>query len=122
MVGVGSFVLLMLAMYPEIQDKVRQEIESIVGNEIVTYDMCTDMKYMDMVIRETMRLFPAGPFLPRKITGDIKLGILFISIFCNLNNFYFIFNFILFSYLYITKRMFSFCTALCNTQRSRLLA
>ncbi|XP_044014095.1 cytochrome P450 4C1-like [Aphidius gifuensis] len=74
MVGVGSFVFLMLAMYPEIQDKVRQEIESIAGNEIVTYDMCTDMKYMDMVIRETMRLFPAGPFLPRKITGDIKLA------------------------------------------------
>lgn len=74
MVGVGSFTFLMLAMHPEIQDKVREEIKLIAGDEIMTDEMVAQMKYTDMVIRETIRIFPAGPFLPRKITGELKLG------------------------------------------------
>lgn len=32
------------------------------------------MKYTERVIKETLRLFPIGPFLARYTADDIKLG------------------------------------------------
>lgn len=34
------------------------------------------LKYMEMCIKEAMRLFPLGPFLPRDVIEGFKLGII----------------------------------------------
>ncbi|XP_012281710.1 cytochrome P450 4C1 [Orussus abietinus] len=70
---VSSFALLMLAMHPEIQDKVRQELLEVLGADNITAEYLANMKYTDMVVRETLRLFPIAPITVRRLEGDIEL-------------------------------------------------
>ena len=50
-----------LAIYPEIQEKVVEEIQRVCQSpDGVTYDEIKDMTYLEAVICETLRLFPPG--------------------------------------------------------------
>uniref|UniRef100_A0A6B2L3D7 Cytochrome P450 n=1 Tax=Arcella intermedia TaxID=1963864 RepID=A0A6B2L3D7_9EUKA len=63
-----------LSLYPDVDNKVRQEINEIVGNEIVTMKHTKELKYLQNVIDESLRLFPpAVPFNTRLSTKDITL-------------------------------------------------
>lgn len=33
------------------------------------------MEYLERVIKETMRIFPVGPLLVRRVTDDLNIGI-----------------------------------------------
>lgn len=70
-----SFILLMLAMYPEVQERCYQEIVEVCPGEdqLVSAEDVAHLTYLEMVCKETMRLFPVGPMLARVTTGDIKL-------------------------------------------------
>ncbi|KAF9070001.1 cytochrome P450 [Rhodocollybia butyracea] len=58
-----TFVVYCLSMYPEIMQRLRQEILEKVGpSKRPTYDDIRDMKYLRAVINETLRLFPVVPF------------------------------------------------------------
>lgn len=70
-----SAVLLMLAMHQDIQEKVIQEFNSVFNcadEEVDNIDF-KKLEYFDLVIKETMRLFPIAPFIGRKMTADMKL-------------------------------------------------
>jgi cytochrome P450 len=71
-----SDVLLMLAMFPEIQQKVVDELKEVFGTADVPidYDSLNRLTYLDLVIKETMRLFPVLPVSARKSTGDVEIG------------------------------------------------
>lgn len=52
-------LLYCLALYPEIQDKVIAEIDSVFPNDInVEYEQMSELKYTEQVINESLRLFP----------------------------------------------------------------
>nr|UZE89834.1 cytochrome P450 CYP4XH1 [Chrysoperla zastrowi sillemi] len=72
---VNSFTLLLLAMYPDIQEKLYNEVYSIVGDSDKTIELedLPKLKYTEMVIKESMRLFPIGPILGRDALEDIQL-------------------------------------------------
>ncbi|CAN8030675.1 unnamed protein product [Ixodes persulcatus] len=55
-----SFMSLLLAMHPEIQEKVRQEVKgAIASSGCLDYDTVTkELKYTRQVMYETLRLFP----------------------------------------------------------------
>ncbi|RLU20138.1 hypothetical protein DMN91_006744 [Ooceraea biroi] len=72
MTELTHFVLLMLAMHPEIQDTLRKEISTL-DNETINSSCLLRMRYLHMVIKETLRLFPIAPLMVRELTGDIKL-------------------------------------------------
>ncbi|KAJ8886076.1 hypothetical protein PR048_012282 [Dryococelus australis] len=65
-----SFCLYELAKNPEVQDKLRQEIDIIIEHHdgIMTYDALHDMKYLDRVIDETLRKHPPASSVGRKCT------------------------------------------------------
>ncbi|CAG9771771.1 unnamed protein product [Ceutorhynchus assimilis] len=71
-----SFCLLMLATHPEAQEKVIKEQIDIFGSNLKTasptYNELNEMKYLDLVIKETLRLFPSVPFFGRKLSNDIE--------------------------------------------------
>ncbi|XP_052871034.1 cytochrome P450 4d2-like [Anopheles cruzii] len=72
-----SFTLLLLARHPEVQEKLHQEIVEIVGNDLkapVTYRNLQDMKYLEMIIKESLRLYPPAPIIARRFTEDVDLG------------------------------------------------
>ncbi|KAK0073524.1 hypothetical protein PV325_009593, partial [Microctonus aethiopoides] len=72
--GVFSFTILMLTMYPDVQNKIREEVLSVIGtSDNVMLHNIGSFKYMDMVINETIRLFPVGPILPREMTDDLQI-------------------------------------------------
>ncbi|XP_073831095.1 probable cytochrome P450 313a4 [Musca autumnalis] len=72
--------ILMLAMHPEYQEKAYVEIckqfpDNDGGEFKITYEQITQLTYLDMFIKETMRLFPAIPMFGRlTIGGDLTLS------------------------------------------------
>ncbi|KAF7993854.1 hypothetical protein HCN44_011123 [Aphidius gifuensis] len=77
--SVNCFVILMLANYPEIQEKCFQELCDIYGDDIqadvlIKHEDLNRMEYLERVIKETMRLFPVGPILVRHVTDDLDIG------------------------------------------------
>lgn len=59
------------------QDKVIAEIVSIFGgnaNAPITHRQLNELKYMDLVIKETMRFYPPIPNFGRYVDHDIVLG------------------------------------------------
>lgn len=71
-----SFVILMLAMHPEIQERVYEELRSVfvTQDEETTNAHLNQMPYTDSVLSETLRLFPAGPLSLRTATKDIEIS------------------------------------------------
>lgn len=70
-----SHTILFLAMHPDIQDKVVEELKNVFydENEIPDYDIVSKLVYTEMVIKESMRLLPVVPFIVRTTTEDLKI-------------------------------------------------
>ena len=72
-----AFCLYNLAKYSEVQEKVYDEIQSIFGNEVdkpATQKDLNSLSYMDLVIKETMRIYPPVPLYGREVQEDIKIS------------------------------------------------
>lgn len=53
-----------------------EELKAVVGDtpRKIEYSDLGRLKYMEMCIKETMRLYAVGPFIFRKTTEDFQLG------------------------------------------------
>jgi len=51
-----------LSLHPEVERKMVEEIQSVIGEEELTYENIKGLKYMKQVFQETMRLRPPVPF------------------------------------------------------------
>lgn len=73
-----SFAIYELARNPAVQDKIYDEIVSILGKDPnsheITFQVLQEFKYLEMVIKETLRLYPSVPFIGRNVVEPIKLG------------------------------------------------
>ncbi|KAJ4434864.1 hypothetical protein ANN_23435, partial [Periplaneta americana] len=70
-----TFCLYELAQNPDIQERVREEIHASLRKygENVTYDSIQEMGYLDKVVAETLRKYPALPFLTRECVQSYKI-------------------------------------------------
>ncbi|XP_053690938.1 probable cytochrome P450 9f2 [Sabethes cyaneus] len=69
----GTFLIYELIRNPDIQEKLYQEIletEKFLNGKPLTYDVLQSMKYMDMVVSESLRMWPPGPALDRLCVRD----------------------------------------------------
>lgn len=67
--------LVMLAMHDEVQEKLYNEVQNVIdelGPEITEAHL-HKLNYLDMVIKETLRLFPVLPIHARIAHEDIEL-------------------------------------------------
>ncbi|XP_036149658.1 cytochrome P450 6a2-like [Monomorium pharaonis] len=64
-----------LASYPKIQEKLREEVISVLSkyNGKITYEGLKEMKYMDQVINESMRLIHAAVVMKKRCTEEFEL-------------------------------------------------
>ncbi|KAJ4451981.1 Cytochrome P450 4C1 [Periplaneta americana] len=70
------FTLYLLGLHPEIQDRVYEELESIFqdSDRSPTMKDLNDMKYLECVIKESLRLYPSVPEIGRELTKEIEIG------------------------------------------------
>ncbi|XP_059612339.1 cytochrome P450 4d2-like [Phlebotomus argentipes] len=71
-----SLTLYHLSQHADVQERVYEELKEIFGDELqedfrVTYSHLQDMKYLEMVIKESLRLTPPVPIIGRQTTEDI---------------------------------------------------
>jgi cytochrome P450 len=65
-----GFGLYCLGKNPQVQKKLVQEIERVIGvDEEPTYDKVDEIEYLDCVIKEYMRLYPSVPSVPPRIAA-----------------------------------------------------
>uniref|UniRef100_A0A8D8U0I8 Cytochrome P450 4C1 n=2 Tax=Cacopsylla melanoneura TaxID=428564 RepID=A0A8D8U0I8_9HEMI len=72
-----SWSLFLLGSHPEYQDNVYAELESIFGDDYdrpITSRDCAQMKYLERVIKEALRLFPSVPSIGRMMEEDMQVG------------------------------------------------
>lgn len=62
-------------MHKDIQNKVFIELKSIMHSkdENLTIESLNNLKYLDMVIKESLRIYPVVPFLTRQSKTDLNL-------------------------------------------------
>ncbi|XP_061401492.1 cytochrome P450 4g1-like [Musca vetustissima] len=73
----SSFVLCILGIYKDMQEKVLDEQKAIFGDNLLrdcTFPDTMEMKYLERVIMETLRLYPPVPIISRRAADDIKLA------------------------------------------------
>lgn len=72
----SSFVLCLLGIHQNIQERVYQELKQIFGDSKrkVTFNDTLEMKYLERVIFETLRMYPPVPAIARKLTQDVRLA------------------------------------------------
>ncbi|XP_058460161.1 probable cytochrome P450 6a14 [Malaya genurostris] len=70
-----NFCLYELAKNPDIQEKLRHEIESAItrNDGKITYDLVMEMQYLDNVINETLRKYPPIEGLNRAPDSDYRI-------------------------------------------------
>ncbi|XP_072479215.1 cytochrome P450 4V2 isoform X2 [Notamacropus eugenii] len=67
-----NWIIYLLGSYPEAQRKVHNELDEVFGksDRPVTVDDLKKLKYLDCVIKESLRLFPSVPFFARTLNSD----------------------------------------------------
>ncbi|XP_044261137.1 cytochrome P450 4C1-like [Tribolium madens] len=70
-----SSILLVLAIFPEVQEKIYEELDSILWNNDneITLEHINKMVYLEAVIKEVMRVLPTVPYINRIMTEDLHL-------------------------------------------------
>ncbi|XP_065076940.1 cytochrome P450 4d8-like [Ochlerotatus camptorhynchus] len=73
-----SFTIYQLAINQHVQDRLYDEIVSILGNDAqdteLSFQTLQDFRYLETVIKESMRLFPPVPFIGRSSVEDMEMN------------------------------------------------
>ncbi|XP_049364734.1 cytochrome P450 78A7-like [Solanum verrucosum] len=71
-----EWVMAELVLHPEVQNKLRQEVDNVTMGKVVTDVDVVRMPYLQAVIKETLRVHPPGPLLSwaRLSTSDVRLS------------------------------------------------
>ncbi|XP_065366482.1 probable cytochrome P450 4d14 [Calliphora vicina] len=71
-----SHTLYLLARHPQVQQKVFEEIQQVIGNDkdkAITMRELQDLKYLDVVIKESLRMYPPVPMIGRITEQDVEM-------------------------------------------------
>ncbi|KAK1227805.1 hypothetical protein PQX77_009180 [Marasmius sp. AFHP31] len=66
-------MLTLLASHPDVQKKLREEVQSVFGNGDISYDQLISLPYLDAISRETLRMYPPVHRLMRRTLQDVSL-------------------------------------------------
>ncbi|GHC78306.1 cytochrome P450 [Streptomyces flavofungini] len=70
-----SWTLHLLARHPDVAARVTGELDRVLGERAVPdYPDLRRLTYLDMVLKESMRLYPPGPYGARETTDALTVG------------------------------------------------
>lgn len=69
-----AFVLYNIAKYPDVQRKVYEEIVSQLSADDISLKDLNNLRYLDLVIKESLRIYPIVPYFGRKLCEDVKVN------------------------------------------------
>ncbi|XP_047740628.1 cytochrome P450 4c3-like, partial [Hyalella azteca] len=71
-----SFTIYLLGRHPQIQARVVQELNDVLGegDVTITTDALRDLKLLEACIKEALRIFPSVPFVGRKLLKPATLN------------------------------------------------
>uniref|UniRef100_A0A182FZS0 Uncharacterized protein n=2 Tax=Anopheles albimanus TaxID=7167 RepID=A0A182FZS0_ANOAL len=73
-----AFTFYQLAKHPDIQERLYQEIVHTLGPDYrtvpLTYSTLQNFKYLDMIVKESLRLLPPVSFIGRRLVEDLELN------------------------------------------------
>lgn len=72
--SVLTWTLMLLAQHPEIEAKLVTEVWSVLGERLPTVEDRPRLKYTEMVLKESMRLYPPAWILGRELIHDCNIG------------------------------------------------
>lgn len=79
-----TFCLYNIAKHAEVQQKCFEEIQSVFGDDkkvLTTLKHLNDLHYLDLVIKESLRLFPSVPLIGRCPKEEIQLSMFGLTLF-----------------------------------------
>lgn len=70
-----TFILYNIAKYPDIQKRMYEEIVEVVGPDSIELTLHTlnELRYLDLVIKESLRMFPPVPMIARHATERAEI-------------------------------------------------
>ena len=69
-----TWALYLLAQHPEVEATLLQELNDVLGDGTATADDLARLSYAEMVVMETMRLYPPLPAIGRQAIADCEIG------------------------------------------------
>ncbi|XP_019200476.1 PREDICTED: cytochrome P450 714A1-like [Ipomoea nil] len=70
----ASWCLMLLALHPEWQTRIREEMDQLCPNGHLDAESITKMKVVTMVINEVLRLYPPAAFVSREALEETRIG------------------------------------------------
>ncbi|GIY13485.1 cytochrome P450 4V2 [Caerostris darwini] len=71
-----KWTLFLIGLYPEVQEKIHQELDSVLGADskgpLSVADL-NEFKFLDCVLKESNRIYPPVPAIARKISEEITI-------------------------------------------------
>jgi len=69
-----SWAMYNLAKYPDVQEKCRQEVNRVLqDSEDITWEMLPELKYLTMVLKENLRLYPPVIVAARELKSNVDI-------------------------------------------------
>lgn len=81
-----AFCLYNIAKYTEVQNKLLDEIKTEVGDKpTLTQQALNKLHYLELVIKESLRLYPSVPYFSRRLSEDTTIGSYTFPKHCSIN-------------------------------------
>jgi cytochrome P450 len=69
-----TWTWMLLAENPEVENKLHEELDRVLGGRLPTLDDLPRLRYTEMLLAESMRLYPPAWAMGRQATRDVALG------------------------------------------------
>lgn len=69
-----AFVLYLISKHPLVEIRLLNELEEVIGKRRLRLDDLPHLPYLEQVIKEAMRLYPAAAVINRQAVDDVPLG------------------------------------------------